>query len=69
MQAGDLGDQPDEHRIGEADDDGEDEQGPQRGGVLANEIGEFHAHIPGKSWMTRSISLMPMNGAMMPPSP
>ena len=69
VQAGDLGHQPDEDRVGDAEDHGEHQQRPQRGPVLTNKIGEVHGHIPGKSWITRSISLMPMNGAMMPPSP
>ena len=69
LQAGHLGDQPDEDRVGDAEDHGEHQQRAQRGPVLADEIGEVHCHIPGKNWMTRSMSLMPMNGAMMPPRP
>ena len=28
-----------------------------------------HRHAPNRLWTTRSISLMPMNGAMIPPTP
>ena len=28
-----------------------------------------HGHAPSRLWITRSISLMPMNGAMTPPRP
>ena len=68
-QAGQLRHQPDEQRVGDADDHGEHQQRAQRGPVLANEDWRSSCHIPGKSWITRSISLIPMNGAMMPPRP
>ena len=41
-QAGNLGDQPDEQRVGDAEDHGEHQQRAQRGPVLANEVGELH---------------------------
>ena len=48
LQAGQLGDQPDEHRVGDAHDDGEHQQRAQRGPVLANEVGEFHVTFLGR---------------------
>jgi hypothetical protein len=44
---------------------------PMGWGLESSDIspGRTSSHIPGKSWITRSISLMPMNGAMIPPRP
>ena len=60
---GDLRDAGHDQRIDEPDEHGEDEKRDERGNELA-----AHQRIP--SWvMTMSITLIPMNGATMPPSP
>ena len=43
----------------------------QRRQMLGEPGGESHSvrHIPGRNWMSRSMSLMPRNGATMPPRP
>ncbi len=52
-----------DQRIDDAHEHGEDEERDDRGNELA-----AHQRIP-SCVMTMSISLIPMNGAMMPPSP
>jgi hypothetical protein len=68
-QAGQLRHRGDQKRVRHAAHDGEDEQRTQGCDVLANPGWEAHHEIPGTNWMTRSMSLMPMNGAMIPPTP
>ena len=55
---------PGQHdRIGEPTDHGEDEEDPQSGYELASH------YLTPKAVMMMSMSLMPMNGAMIPPTP
>src|SRR4051812_13692897 len=68
-QPRDAGDGHDEQRIGQAEQDGEDDQRAQGGEVLGEPGGHTHQEIPGMSWMSRSMALMPMKGTMMPPPP
>jgi hypothetical protein len=65
----DLADAEDDEGVPDTADEGEGEQYPQRGGQLAGEGGHGDHIIPGRSETTRSMSLMPMNGVMTPPSP
>ena len=58
-----LGDPGDHQRIDEPGDDGEDEHHPEGGKKLT-----AHHDTPIAA-MNRSMALMPMNGAMIPPSP
>ncbi len=60
---GDLRDAGDHERVDEPDENGEHEEGDEGGKELAP-----HQTIPSCA-MTRSISLIPMNGATMPPTP
>ena len=60
---GDLRDACDDQRVDESGQHGEREKGEQRGEELA-----AHQTIPEPVPMTRSISLIPMNGMTMPPS-
>ena len=61
-------DAPDEGWVGDAEREGEHEHHAQRGEELTNWRHGDHT-IPGRSETTRSMSLMPMNGAMTPPTP
>ena len=62
----DLGDRGDDERVGEPADHGEDDDGDQRRAELADE--RVHQETPSAE-MTTSMSLMPTNGAMIPPTP
>ena len=68
-QSADLTDAPHCRGVEHAEQHGEDEHGPKaREGLLDDVVHVSHI-IPGRWLTTRSISLMPMNGAMTPPTP
>jgi NADPH-dependent curcumin reductase CurA len=56
-------------RVGEAERDREEEQCSEGGEVLGEPGWETHQEIPGMIEISMSMILIPMNGAMMPPSP
>src|SRR6478609_535618 len=69
VASGDLADAPHRGGVEHAEQHGEDEHGPKaREGLLDDVVHVSHI-IPGRWLTTRSISLMPMNGAMTPPTP
>ena len=60
-------------RVDDAADDGQDEQGAQAGadqpGGVSYRVVHGDQPIPGMREMSRSMSLMPMKGAIRPPRP
>ena len=63
---GHLGDAGDDERVDEPAQDGEHEHAEHGRGELADEATH---HFTPRALMTMSMSLMPMNGAMIPPTP
>ncbi len=67
----DLADAPHGDRVGDAEQDRHDEEDLEADEGLADEVERltWFSPIPGMVETRRSMSLMPTNGAMTPPSP
>ena len=55
--------------VGDAERDGEEEERSEGGEVLGEPGWEAHQEIPGMIEISKSMILIPTNGATMPPSP
>ncbi len=64
-----LADAPDERGVEHPEEDGEDEHDPEACDGLPDDVVHGCHTIPGRWLTTRSMSLMPMKGAMTPPTP
>src|SRR5215468_3076178 len=70
LQSWDLRYQRNEQRVADAENHREDDQHAQCGDVLPQGTKyRPHYRTPGMNWITRSMSLMPMNGRIRPPTP